>query len=84
MDRYVVMYCYGVDAFVRSFDPDAHDGCGHVVWTDDPERAQRFPDASAAAAFWKLQSTVRPTRDDGKPNRPLTAYTASIVTVTVD
>jgi hypothetical protein len=35
----------------------------------------RFADLAAAVACWKRQSTVRPLRPDGKPNRPLTAFT---------
>jgi hypothetical protein len=37
-----------------------------------------FEDHAAAMEVWTRQSRVRPLRPDGKPNRPLTAYTISI------
>ena len=55
-------------------DPDAKDGFGDDRWTPDLAKAKRFPDFAAAMNCWKAQSRVRPIRDDGKPNRPLTAY----------
>lgn len=66
--------------FVFSFDPDADNGRGNLVLTPSPREALSFPNARAALEFWRQTSTVRPVRDDGKPNRPLTAYTVSIVT----
>lgn len=57
---------------------DAHDGRGHCEWTSNKARAIRFDDAKAALEEWRRQSTVRPLRPDGKPNRPLTAYTVTI------
>ena len=56
-------------------DPDAEDGRGVVTWTDDLATARKFASPFLAIEFWKQQSTVRPTREDGKPNRPLTAFT---------
>jgi hypothetical protein len=61
-----------------SYDPDAHDGLGLAEWTTDPMEAMRFSDQAAALARWKQTSTVRPLREDGKPNRPLTAVTVSV------
>lgn len=40
--------------------------------------AIRFPTSKAAFLAWQTRSTVMPTRPDGRPNRPLTAYTMSI------
>lgn len=52
---------------------------GMAWWTNDRAKAQRFPDPLAAFMEWKRQSTVMPIRPwDGKPNRPLTAYTISL------
>jgi len=65
--------------FLRSFDPDAHGGRGSVLTTLAPERAIVFEDAGAALAFWKTQSAAVPLRDDGQPNRPLTAYTVELL-----
>jgi len=68
--------------FVLDCDVDAHDGRGYADLTDDPTKARRFADAAEAFVFYRRTSTVRPVRPDGKPNRPLTAYT--IETVVVD
>jgi hypothetical protein len=64
--------------YVSSFDPDFADGRGHVGVSSDPADALRFPDAAAAWECWRTQSTVQPLRMDGKPNRPMTAYTVTI------
>jgi hypothetical protein len=65
--------------YLRDFDPDRHDGRGEIGTTRDPAKALRFSDAAAALMVWKTQSRRVPVRPDGKPNRPLTAYTVEIV-----
>lgn len=69
------------DAWVQDCDVDVRSGYGHIQITVNPAAAKRFPDVEAALEFWGRPSTVRPQRDDGKPNRPLTAYTVELVTV---
>lgn len=64
--------------WLMSYDPDADDGVGRVIGTTRREEAMRFPNMGAAMALWKKTSSVRPLRPDGKPNRPLTAFTVSI------
>ena len=64
--------------FLAWFDADACDGFGTASWTDDPNRALLFATHEEAAVFWRTQSTVRPIRADGQPNRPLSAYTVSV------
>lgn len=66
------------DLWVRSFDADAFDGRGDVAVTTFPSLALRFDSQAEAFECWQRQSTVRPLREDGKPNRPLTAYTVEI------
>lgn len=61
--------------YVTDFDPDFMDGLGMVKSTPDISKAKPFKDLAAVMAFWKTQSTVKPTRPDGRPNRPLTAFT---------
>ena len=67
-----------VGKYLKSYDPDAgHDeggAHGHALWTDYPGRAMAFTDLGAAVDTWRMTSTCCPVRDDGKPNRPLTAY----------
>lgn len=64
--------------FVSRYDPDAHGGLGQVWTTADPRMAIQFISHGEAVAFYRQASTVEPVRDDGKPNRPLTAFTVSI------
>lgn len=61
--------------YLLSFDPDGFQGAGVVRWTPDVRRARRFETAMEVLSCWHTVSTVHPVRDDGKPNRPLTAYT---------
>jgi hypothetical protein len=61
--------------YVKSYDPDGHDGYGDVTLTLDSAQAHVYPDGAAALEAWRAQSTVRPLRSDGLPNRPLTAFT---------
>lgn len=73
----------GKDAalYLKSYDLDADDGRGDVTLTSDPGEALRFKDVREALEAWKAPSTVRPIRPDGRPNRPLTAWTAELMRV---
>lgn len=64
--------------YLRGYDPDAFDGRGLADWTPDRADAMEFPDVLAAITLYRTVSKVRPTRHDGKPNRPLTAFTVTI------
>lgn len=61
-------------AYLEWSDPDAHFGRGDDRWTFDIAKAKRFANFTEAMDCWKAQSTVRPLRPDGRPNRPLTAF----------
>ena len=71
--------------YVRSYDPEYHlptgeyDG-GDLRTTADPAQAQQFRTAQDAIELWKSGPTCRchGTRPDGKPNRPLTAFTVEV------
>lgn len=67
-----------VQAWLKSYDPDANDGQGEVNFTRDPALAMKFADTGAAMEQWMRVSKVRPTREDGKPNRPLSAFTIEV------
>jgi hypothetical protein len=54
-------------------------GRGNTLITPDPQRAKRFETNAQAFEFWRQQSKAVPLRPDGKPNRPLTAYTVEIL-----
>jgi len=69
------------DQYLVSFDFDALGGRGWGIFSDKPEHAMRFKTLRDALEFWRTQSTVKPLRPDGKPNRPLTASTISVFKV---
>jgi hypothetical protein len=64
--------------WLKSFDPDAHGGLGLVEWTRDIRQAIKFADFIEAKDYYIQQSTVRPLRADGQPNRPLTGWTVTL------
>ena len=68
-----------VGQFLRHYDPDFNHGNGHAEWTPHLSFAQRFETKEEAWALWQAVPRDKPTRPDGRPNRPLTAFTISIV-----
>ena len=64
--------------YLRFYDPDAAEGIGLVITTSDPDLAIKFGAAMDAMDEWKRQSTVQPLRLDGKPNRPMSAWTVQV------
>lgn len=58
-------------------DPNARNGFGDDRWTSKLAKAKKFASFEAAMQCWQAQSSVRPFRDDGKPNRPMTAYSVT-------
>lgn len=67
--------------YVVSYDPDGMAGFGTLRTSLDPREAITFPDGVAATEFWRRPSTVLPLRPDGRPNRPLTAYSFETLTL---
>jgi hypothetical protein len=66
--------------YLKNFTPDADlEGRGMIETCASVEDAKSFMTSSAALEFWRQQSRIRPLRPDGKPNRPLTAYTVEIL-----
>jgi hypothetical protein len=65
------------DASVLCAD-GSYDG-GLLEVTDNPDEAKSFPDAREALECWR-QTAPAPfdVRPDGKPNRPLTAFSVSV------
>lgn len=66
--------------FVKLYDPhycpdgEQYDG-GKLEVTPNRDEALEFPDAKAAIEYWRQSHGIRP---DGKPNRPLTAFSVEI------
>lgn len=65
----------GEPIYLKSYDPDGNNGHGDIEITFDPLEAKLFDTSSEAMDEWMKVSTVLPVRPDGKPNRPLSAYT---------
>jgi hypothetical protein len=88
-ERYVIKIIAQADGspspvdgqYLAEFDPDGFDGRGYARAVSDPRYAMIFHGNAAAFAYWKTQSTDKPFREDGQPNRPLTAYTVEFVKI---
>lgn len=92
-DTRYVLRCWGVatqgkeDAheldglYLQDYDLDAFDGRGTATWTPYPTRALTWPSAADAMKAWRTVSTTRPVREDGQPNRPLTAFHVEITSL---
>lgn len=72
-------YLGAVHRFLAELDLDA-EPLGRIRWSADPAEALVWADAGAVLAAWKQQSARWPVRPwDGRPNRPLTAWTVEPV-----
>jgi hypothetical protein len=60
--------------YLKSYDPDGNDGHGDIELTNISSEAKQFEPGTTMDEWMKI-STTRPLRPDGKPNRPLSAYT---------
>lgn len=65
-------------SWVKEYDPDAYEGGGFADFTDNVDEALKFETVADAWRFWTQESTVKPIREDGRPNRPLTSLNVSI------
>lgn len=66
------------DLYLESCRHEGNDGRGQFGFTHDIRAAMQFATHGEAFEYWKRQSRVNPIRPDGRPNRPLTAYTIMI------
>lgn len=66
--------------WVKSYTPDGFGGRGEAVLTENKHEAKVYPNATAAMEDWRRVSSTHPIRPgDGKPNRPLTAFTVEVI-----
>jgi hypothetical protein len=63
-----------VGRYLAEFNLEYAGGVGMARWVASRAEAIRFPSMIAAYETWRKVSATRPLRGDGKPNRPLTAY----------
>lgn len=76
----------GPTSYLKSYDPDAREPgttfpTGDVDVTTDVLDAKIFDSMMDVMEEWKRVSTVTPTRPDGEPNRPLSAFHVSPVKI---
>lgn len=67
--------------YVKFYNPEDNDGWGSVESTSHIEEALTFNSSEDAVRTWRAVPEKRPLRPDGKPNRPLTAFTVEIIQV---
>lgn len=70
--------------FVKSYDPDASPNVyptGVATFTDEPRSALTFKRPEDALAFMNQVSATVPLRPDGKPNRPIRAFTLEVARI---
>lgn len=67
--------------YVREYDARGNGGRGHLRVTADMQQARVFLTLTDAFNCYRSSCGLRP---DGKPNRPLTAYTVEFIPVHVD
>ena len=70
--------CEAEGQWLEWYDPEAFNGRGDCIWTNDASRAIRFVHKLDAFATWRQIPINRATREDGKLNRPLTAFTVAV------
>lgn len=81
MSAVVMVQCGAADGrplpgdgqYLASFEFEAFGGQGEIALTPNLANAKRFPSAAEAFVFYRTSPQCRPTRPDGRPNRPLTA-----------
>jgi len=59
--------------YLKHFDFEAYNGVGLISMTPDLSEAKKFMDIGEALQYYRTSPKCRPLREDGKPNRPLTA-----------
>lgn len=67
--------------YVKRYMPDAFKGEGIILTTPNVTEAARFATVEKAMAFWGQQSKIKPLHRNGRPNCPLTAYEAVMITI---
>jgi hypothetical protein len=64
--------------FLLTYTPDGHDGRGFAEVTRNVALAKRYATGREAMEDWARVSATHPVRVDGKPNRPLSAFTVEV------
>ncbi len=75
---FIGQYLVEFDPERDGVDPFGREMIAHIVTTPDREKAKVFETFEQAHACWTQVCEREPVRPDGKPNRPLTAFTVAI------
>lgn len=73
-DKYLVEYDPNRDGVA----PDGTPMTAHIIVTDDVTQALDLP-SKEMIELWQKTDEREPVRPDGRPNRPLTAYTVEFM-----
>lgn len=65
--------------YLKEYNPSAFDGYGDVVFTDRKQDALTFVSFTEAKIFVNQMPKNRPLREDGRPNRPISAFTLELI-----
>jgi hypothetical protein len=65
--------------YLKEYDPTAFDGYGDIVFTDLKKDAIIFDSFTEANVFINQMPNNRPLREDGRPNRPISAFTLELI-----
>ena len=65
--------------YLQGMDFEAAGGRGTLIVTPLIEKALGFPSMDELVRYYETVPVCCPLRPDGKPNRPLTAYTVEII-----
>lgn len=65
--------------FLETYNPEAFDGIGEFSYTTNLLKAATFRNMEEALATYRAVPKCRPLRGDGKPNRPMTAFTVCFI-----
>ena len=69
-------------SYLEWYDPNIPDDTKPMMqFTYDIKKAKRFERAVEAMHEWNRIRDVDPIRPDGKPNKPLTAFTIEVVSL---
>lgn len=75
-------HLYDPDTYLKAYDPEAGvPGRRGLITAGTIDEAMRFDTVEAAHACYVQVCRVEPERPDGRPNRPLTAFTIELVRV---
>ena len=79
----IIAHNRGVEGqYLQDFNPDAHGAdlypTGWATFTDDLNKAKRFNGPADALKYIMQVPKICPVRPDGRPNKPLMAFTLEV------